>query len=89
MDTTDDTTHRTLPEKKYHQFLYTISLSCSSQIGFGSADEAGSFALVLTLDVLKGQYSSWLLANDHAEPFPTRPLPWISVGNLLVQSPEC
>ena len=68
MDTTDDTTPRTLPEKKYHQFLYTISLSCSSQVGFGSADEAGGFALVLALDVLKGQHNSWPLANDRAEP---------------------
>ena len=66
-DTTNDATPCTLPEKKYHQFLYTISLSCSSQVGFGSADEAGRFMLDLALDVLKGQHSSWPLANNCAE----------------------
>ena len=61
-------TPHTLPEKKYHQFLYTISLLCSSQVGFGNANEAGRFVLVLALDVLKGQHSSWPLANNRAEP---------------------
>ena len=40
---------------------------CNSQVGFGSADEGGELALVLTLDVLEGQDSSGLLVNDRAE----------------------
>ena len=56
-----------LREKRYRQFLRTSSAWCNSQVGFGSADEGGELALVLTLDVLEGQDSSGLLVDDRAE----------------------